>query len=70
MHKSLLEMLPAIVAEGRQQAAGILAGLETPQRARLQTRECVSGAAAASPDAGLIAGGEAGWHNRLIHGDN
>src|SRR5690606_30520877 len=39
--KSLLEELPVIVREGRQQAERILESLETRHRVRLQTREWV-----------------------------
>src|SRR5690606_41730556 len=41
MPKSLLEELPVIVREGRQQAERILESLESRRRVRLQTREWV-----------------------------
>jgi adenine-specific DNA-methyltransferase len=80
--KSLLEQLPKIVAEGRQQAERILEGLESRHRIALQTREWVLPSkdttagdwiAAAQRRAHLQ--GEAGdggpdWNNRLVYGDN
>lgn len=41
MHKSLLEQLPDIVANGRKQAEKILEGIESRHRVGLQTREVV-----------------------------
>lgn len=79
MPKSLLEELPAIVREGRQQAERILEGLESRRRVRLQTREWVlpsKDVAAADWVAQAQRAtrlGEAdgyGWTNRLIYGDN
>lgn len=81
MPKSLLEELPAIVREGRQQAERILESLETRHRVRLQTREWVlpsrdvvatdwiaQAQRAARLDDGD--GNADGWTNRLIYGDN
>jgi adenine-specific DNA-methyltransferase len=80
MPKSLLEQLPKIVAEGRQQAERILESLESRHRVALQTREWVLPSkdtaagdwiAAAQRRAHLQdADGEADWNNRLIYGDN
>jgi adenine-specific DNA-methyltransferase len=81
MPKSLLEQLPKIVAEGRQQAERILEGLESRHRVALQTREWVLPSkdtaagdwiAAAQRRAHLQAdaGDESDWNNRLIYGDN
>ena len=41
MHKSLLEQLPEIVAQGRKEAEKILEGIESRHRVSLQTREVV-----------------------------
>lgn len=81
MPKSLLEELPAIVREGRQQAERILESLESRHRVQLQTREWVlpsrDVAAAdwiaqaqrtARLDEAQADGPE--WTNRLIYGDN
>ncbi|GGJ97865.1 site-specific DNA-methyltransferase [Luteimonas terricola] len=79
MPKSLLEELPAIVKEGRQQAERILEGLESRHRVRLQTREWVLPSkdvaaadwiAQAQRAAKLGHGASDGWTNRLIYGDN
>ena len=82
MPKSLLEQLPKIVAEGRQQAERILESLESRHRVALQTREWVLPSkdtaagdwiAAAQRRAqlqGHDVDGDADWHNRLIYGDN
>lgn len=79
MSKSLLEQLPKIVAEGRQQAERILESLEGRHRVRLQTREWVLPSRdAAATDwivqerrrAHLAVGDEVAWTNRLIYGDN
>ena len=79
MPKSLLEELPVIVREGRQQAERILESLESRRRVRLQTREWVlpskdvSAAdwiAQAQRAARLGEGSGDGWTNRLIYGDN
>lgn len=79
MSKSLLEQLPKIVAEGRQQAERILESLEGRHRVRLQTREWVLPSRdAAATDwiaqerrrAHLAVGDVAAWTNRLIYGDN
>ena len=76
MTKSLLEKLPAIVADGRREAGRILERITGPQRVGLQTRELV------------IPSKDSNWHdmfdrvqggahdlnpatmNRLIYGDN
>jgi adenine-specific DNA-methyltransferase len=77
--KSLLEELPKIVAAGRAQAERILEGLEGKHRVGLQTREWVlpskDVAEADMLDVArraehLRGGGDAGWTNRLIYGDN
>ena len=79
MGKSLLEQLPAIVAEGKRQAERILEGLEGKHRVGLQTREWVLPSkdmaagdwiADATRRARLHEGDAADWHNRLIYGDN
>ena len=81
MPKSLLDQLPKIVADGRQQAERILESLESRHRVALQTREWVLPSkdtaagdwiAAAQRHAHLQADGdgEADWNNRLIYGDN
>ena len=79
MPKSLLEELPKIVAAGKAQAERILEGLEGKHRVGLQTREWVlpskDVAEADMLDVArraehLRAGGDAGWTNRLIYGDN
>lgn len=86
MPRSLLEELPKIVKEGRQEAERILEGLEGRQRVRLQTREWVlpsrDAAAAdwvaqaqwrarlAAAGSDAVATGTDDWANRLIYGDN
>jgi len=79
MPKSLLEQLPEIVREGRQQAERILESLEGRHRVRLQTREWVlpskdSAATdwiARNERAARLREGDGGeWSNRLIYGDN
>src|SRR3546814_133933 len=79
MPKSLLEELPAIVKEGRQQAERILESLESRRRVRLQTREWVlpsKDVAAADWIAQAQRAARMGevssdsWTNRLIYGDN
>lgn len=86
MPRSLLEELPKIVKEGRQEAERILEGLEGRQRVRLQTREWVlpsrDAAAAdwvaqaqrrarlAASEQAAAAGTSGDWANRLIYGDN
>ncbi len=79
MSKSLLEELPIIVKEGRQQAERILESLESRHRVRLQTREWVLPSkdvaaadwiAQAQRAARLGDAGGDGWTNRLIYGDN
>src|SRR5690606_34365236 len=79
--KSLLEELPVIVREGRQQAERILESLETRHRVRLQTREWVLPSrdvvaadwVAQAQRAARLGDGNGdgdGWTNRLIYGDN
>ncbi len=79
MAKSLLEQLPKIVAEGKQQAERILEGLEGRRRVGLQTREWVLPSRDVSAKdwiadqsrlAHLRDGGADAWTNRLIYGDN
>ncbi|MFI4969331.1 MAG: DNA methyltransferase [Lysobacterales bacterium] len=79
MPKSLLEQLPEIVKEGRQQAERILEGLEGRHRVRLQTREWVLPSKdtaatdwiAHNERAARLREGDGGeWTNRLIYGDN
>jgi len=79
MGKSLLEQLPKIVAEGKQQAERILEGLEGRRRVGLQTREWVLPSrdvaakdwiADQSRLAHLRDPGVDAWTNRLIYGDN
>lgn len=79
MAKSLLEELPQIVREGRQQAERILESLEGRHRVRLQTREWVLPSRDVSA-ADWVAQAQRGthlqsaegseWRNRLIYGDN
>src|SRR5690606_25635531 len=77
MPKSLLEELPGIVREGRQQAERILEGLESRHRVRLQTREWVlpskdvsaaDWVAQAQRAARLGEAQDDDWRNRLIYG--
>lgn len=79
MPKSLLEQLPEIVREGRQQAERILESLEGRHRVKLQTREWVLPSKdatetdwiASNERAARLREGDAGeWKNRLIYGDN
>ncbi len=79
MAKSLLEELPQIVREGRQQAERILESLEGRHRVRLQTREWVLPSrdvvaadwiAQARREAHLGMVEDTGWRNRLVYGDN
>ena len=79
MAKSLLEELPQIVREGRQQAERILESLEGRHRVRLQTREWVLPSrdvaaadwiAQAHREAHLQTADGSDWRNRLIYGDN
>lgn len=79
MAKSLLEELPQIVREGRQQAERILESLEGRHRVRLQTREWVlpsrdvsaaDWVAQAQRGAHLANPAGSDWRNRLIYGDN
>lgn len=79
MPKSLLEQLPRIVADGRQQAERILESLEGRHRVRLQTREWVlpskdtaagDWVAQAQRRAHLDDERRGDWTNRLVYGDN
>ncbi len=70
--KSLIELLPEIIREGRREVTRLLEKLESPHRLTLQTNEYVLPPKARS---GLFAGAAqspAGedWKNRLIYGDN
>ena len=80
MAKSLIEELPRIVSEGRREAAQILERLSSGTQIGLQTNELVlpskdtsglfRGFTPQIPNAFNMAGGNAGWMNRLIYGDN
>ena len=80
MAKSLIEELPRIVSEGRREAAQILERLSSGTQIGLQTNELVlpskdvsglfRGSAPQIPNAFNLAGGNGGWMNRLIYGDN
>ena len=80
MAKSLIEELPRIVSEGRREAAQILERLSSGTQIGLQTNELVlpskdtsglfRGYTPQIPNAFNMAGGNAGWMNRLIYGDN
>ena len=80
MAKSLIEELPRIVSEGRREAAQILERLSSGTQIGLQTNELVLPSKDTSglfrdftpqiPNAFNMAGGDAGWMNRLIYGDN
>ncbi|MBP5364841.1 MAG: site-specific DNA-methyltransferase [Bacteroidales bacterium] len=80
MTKSLIEELPRIVNEGRREAAQILERLSSGVQIGLQTNELVlpskdmsglfRGNIPQIPNAFNMAGGNAGWMNRLIYGDN
>jgi adenine specific DNA methylase Mod len=80
MAKSLIEELPRIVSEGRREAAQILERLGSGTQIGLQTNELVlpskdvsglfKGSTPQIPNAFNMAGGNDGWMNRLIYGDN
>ncbi len=80
MAKSLIEELPRIVSEGRREAAQILERLSSGTQIGLQTNELVlpskdvsglfRGFTPQIPNAFNMAGGNDGWMNRLIYGDN
>lgn len=80
MAKSLIEELPRIVSEGRREAAQILERLSSGTQIGLQTNELVlpskdvsglfKGSQPQIPNAFNMAGGNGGWMNRLIYGDN
>ena len=80
MAKSLIEELPRIVSEGRREAQQILERLGSGTQIGLQTNELVlpskdvsglfKGSTPQIPNAFNMAGGNDGWMNRLIYGDN
>lgn len=80
MAKSLIEELPRIVSEGRREAAQIMERLSSGTQIGLQTNELVlpskdvsglfKGSTPQIPNAFNMAGGNDGWMNRLIYGDN
>lgn len=80
MAKSLIEELPRIVSEGRREAQQILERLGSGTQIGLQTNELVlpskdvsglfKGSTPQIPNAFNMAGGDSGWMNRLIYGDN
>jgi adenine specific DNA methylase Mod len=80
MAKSLIEELPRIVSEGRREAALIMERLSSGTQIGLQTNELVlpskdvsglfKGSSPQIPNAFNMAGGNDGWMNRLIYGDN
>ena len=80
MAKSLIEELPRIVSEGRREAAQILERLSSGTQIGLQANELVlpskdvsglfKGSTPQIPNAFNMAGGDSGWMNRLIYGDN
>lgn len=80
MAKSLIEELPRIVSEGRREATQILERLSSGTQIGLQTNELVlpskdisglfKGSTPQIPNAFNMAGGNDGWMNRLIYGDN
>jgi adenine specific DNA methylase Mod len=80
MAKSLIEELPRIVSEGKREAAQILERLSSGTQIGLQTNELVlpskdvsglfKGCTPQIPNAFNMAGGNDGWMNRLIYGDN
>lgn len=81
MPKSLIEMLPEIVAQGKKEVERILARAQSDNKMLLQTNEYVL---PARDESGLFRGeirkccppdevatcDTDGWFNRLIHGDN
>ena len=81
MPKSLIEMLPDIVAVGKKEVERILARAQSDNKMLLQTNEYVLPARDESglfrgeirkccpPDGGATCDAD-GWFNRLIHGDN
>lgn len=80
MAKSLIEELPRIVSEGRREAAQILERQSSGTQIGLQTNELVlpskdvsglfKGNQPQIPNAFNMTGGNGGWMNRLIYGDN
>ena len=80
MAKSLIDELPRIVSEGRREAAQIMERLSSGTQIGLQTNELVlpskdvsglfRGNTPQIPNAFNMAGGNGGWMNRLIYGDN
>lgn len=78
MGKSLIEMLPDVVAQGKREVEKILARAESDNKMLLQTNEYVL---PAPDETGLFKGNirpcspsdaceSDNWFNRLIHGDN
>lgn len=81
MPKSLIEMLPEIVAQGKKEVERILARAQSDNKMLLQTNEYVLPARDESglfrgeirkccPPDGVATCDTDGWFNRLIHGDN
>ncbi len=81
MPKSLIEMLPEIVAHGKKEVERILARAQSDNKMLLQTNEYVLPARDESglfrgeirkccPPDGVATCDADGWFNRLIHGDN
>jgi len=81
MPKSLIEMLPEIVAQGKREVERILARAQSDNKMLLQTNEYVLPARDESglfrgeirkccPPDGATTCDTDGWFNRLIHGDN
>ncbi len=80
MAKTLIEELPRLASEGRQQARRLLERLGGGTRIGLQTNELVlpckdvsglwRGQVPQIPNGFTAAGGEPSWMNRLIYGDN
>lgn len=81
MPKSLIEMLPEIVAQGKKEVERILARAQSDNKMLLQTNEYVLPARDESglfrgeirkccPPDGASTCDTDGWFNRLIHGDN
>ena len=74
--KSIIEMLPKVVAEGRREANRILEGLQNSSRISLQTNELVSPAkdinkiSLGAPERERESNSHPDWKNRLIYGDN
>jgi adenine specific DNA methylase Mod len=70
--KSLIELLPDVVKQGKKEVEKILERLESSNRMTLQTNEYVL---PSKDTSGLFRGqikqlNENEWHNRLVYGDN